>query len=264
MEINNKEIEVFGLDYERYALDQTLQNLVKKYGIHNALEIPATGVKAMPSIYSIGIGLAGCRVTLVNGKESSLQVWKKLGIGDLVDIHHCKDIRDTGLKDNEYDFVWNFASFSTLDEKEKVMQEMIRVSKKYISIFSVNSYNPGYISHRMAHYLTKTPWSHGDVSFYSVRKTKKFMRGQGLNIIDTGVLDSPPWPDSIGPRDIRLHRMQIDLSHINWHSRYVDYLSEDRFPLWIKALHMFERIPVPLYIKIFYSHLFFVIAQKKN
>lgn len=59
MELHDQEIEVFGLDYERYALDQTLQDLVKKYGIRNALEIPAIGVKAMPSIYSIGLGLAG-------------------------------------------------------------------------------------------------------------------------------------------------------------------------------------------------------------
>lgn len=262
MALPDQEIECFGVDYERYALDKTLQKIVKKYRIQNALEIPALGIKAMPSIYSIGLGLAGCRVTLVNGKDTSLQVWKKLGIGDLVDIHYCRDIRNTGLADNKYDFVWNFASFSTLDEKEKVFQEMTRISRKYIAIFSPNSYNPGYYSHRFAHLLSKIPWSHGDVTFYSPRKTAKFMQHPGLKILDIGVLDSPPWPDSIGFRDIRLHRMRTDLNQINWHSKYVDYLSESRFPTWIKALYMFERIPVPLFIKYFYSHLFYVIARK--
>ena len=33
MALPDQEIECFGLDYERYALDKTLQNIVKKYRI---------------------------------------------------------------------------------------------------------------------------------------------------------------------------------------------------------------------------------------
>ncbi len=262
MGFHNVEIECFGLDYERYALGRTLKRLTEKYRIQNVLELPAGGVKAMPSIYSLGFGLSGCKVTLVNGVKTSLEVWERLGIGDRAEIYHCADITNTGLENNSYDFVWNFASFSTLENKIEVLQEMKRLSRKYITICSPNAYNPGYFSHRTAHFLSKTPWTHGDVAFYSPRKTVKFLRSQGLKIKEVGVLDSPPWPDSIGFRDIRLHRMQIDLSQVNWHSRYVDYLYEGKFPNWIHMVDIFERIPLPLFIKFFYSHLFYVIAIK--
>jgi hypothetical protein len=259
---NEPEIECFGLDYERFELEYTLKRLVKKYGIRSAAEIPAVGVKAMPSIYSIGLGLSGCKVTLVNGEKKSLSVWDKLGMLDLVEIYQCDEIHNTGLDSDKYDFVWNFASFSTLDRKENVAQEMIRISKKYVAIFSPNCYNPGYLSHRTAHRLAKIPWSHGDVNFYSPRSTTSFLRSQGLKIVDLGVFDTPPWPDSIGFRDIRLHKMQDELHHVQWRSRYIDYLSNNKYPGWIKALHAFERIPVPLHLKFFYAHLFYVVGEK--
>ena len=52
------EKETFGVDYERYALGKLLKRLVKRYGIKKVLEIPSSGVKAMPSIYSLAFGLA--------------------------------------------------------------------------------------------------------------------------------------------------------------------------------------------------------------
>jgi len=65
------EIEGKGVDYERFALNKLFQSLVMKYNISSVLEIPAKGEKAMPSIYSIAFGEAGCDVTLVNAEEKS-------------------------------------------------------------------------------------------------------------------------------------------------------------------------------------------------
>ena len=53
-------VECFGVDYERYDLGKLLERLTKKYQIRNVSEIPVSGEKAMPSIYSLGFGIAGC------------------------------------------------------------------------------------------------------------------------------------------------------------------------------------------------------------
>ena len=85
-EISRFEREGFGLVYERYAMGKLLERMVADYHIHSVLELPGGGIKAMPSIYSISMGLAGCNVTLVNGEKISLGVWKKLGIEDRISL----------------------------------------------------------------------------------------------------------------------------------------------------------------------------------
>jgi len=238
--------------------------MARRYEIKSVLEIPAGGERAMPSIYSLGFGLAGCRVTLVNGMEEFLYAWKKLGIDNLVEIHHCEDLLNTDLEDNSYDFVWNFACYAHFQNPGEMLNEMVRLSRKYVAIFNPNAYNPGYLSHRVAHLLAKVPWTHGDTTFFSPRKTKRFLSNHGLTIVKVGVLDCPPWPDSVGFRDIRLHRLKRNLSKLNWYARYLDYTCDGTFPKWIKAVNIFESIPVPLLVKFLYSHIFYVIAQKGN
>lgn len=261
MNNNSIETEGFGLDYERYILQKTIAHIVEKYNIENVLELPASGVKAMPSIYSLGFGLAGCNVTLVNGVEQSLYAWQNLGIRNNVSIVKCDNLEKTGLKESSYDLVWSFAIFSTLKNHKNILQEMVRISRKYISIFSVNAHNPGYLSHRLAHFITKTPWSHGDTYFYRPKNVKKFFQDQHVKVLDIGFIDTPPWPDSIGFRDIRLHKLNMNLSNIQWHSRYVDYISNNQLPAWIKLIYIFEKLPMANIIKKYYAHLFYVIGK---
>lgn len=61
------EIEPYGVEYERFALQKLFIDLACKYKIEHVAEIPAIGAKAMPSLYSLGWALAGCHVTLING-----------------------------------------------------------------------------------------------------------------------------------------------------------------------------------------------------
>jgi hypothetical protein len=45
-----KEIEAWGVTYERYALSKELQNIKRQFSINTVAEMPAHGSKAMPSI----------------------------------------------------------------------------------------------------------------------------------------------------------------------------------------------------------------------
>ena len=86
-------------------------------------------------------------------------------------------------------------------------------------------------------------------------------RERGLRVLKTGVVDTPPYPDSLGFRDMKLHRMNVDLDKIDWESRTIGWMKEGRYPPKLKFLYFFEWLPLPWVIKLAYAHLFFVLAE---
>lgn len=253
------EKEVFGLDYERYSLLKVIEKLVEKYKIKSVLEVPAAGVKAMPSIYSLGFGQAGCSVSLVNASKDAKKIWQSFGFD--VDFIDQDNLTKLAVRDNSFDFVWNFASFSSFMERDKIFKEMIRVAR-YVCLFCVNGRNLGSYIHRMLHKLYNIPWTHGDKSFLFPKNVKKYFLKNDLKFIELGVADCPPWPDSIGFRDLRLHREKIDFSKVKWESNTLEYMKNNSYPNWIKLLYLFESVKVPLIFKLLYAHLFYVVGEK--
>ncbi|KPK69443.1 hypothetical protein AMJ87_10510, partial [candidate division WOR_3 bacterium SM23_60] len=92
-----KEVEAWGVTYERYALAKKLAQLTSRYALQTVAEMPAHGAKAMPSIYSIGFGLAGAEVTLINGIDTYGQCWKQLGLDRKVTFETVESLYNTSL-----------------------------------------------------------------------------------------------------------------------------------------------------------------------
>jgi hypothetical protein len=256
------EMEGKGLDYERYAMNKLFSKMVRDRGIGSVLEMPAKGEKAMPSLYSLPFGQAGCDVTLVNAEPKSKPAWE--GLGYPVNYVDCPDLTRTGLPDQSFDLVWNFMYLAKTNEREAVLREMVRLSRRYVLFISVNRFNPGFFSHRTVHRYFKVPWNHGDVAFMNPFLTTRYFRDRGLKILRTGVVDTPPYPDSLGFRDMKLHRMNVDLDKIDWESRTLGWMKEGRYPPKLKFLYFFEWLPMPWRVKLLYAHLFFVLAEKPS
>jgi len=255
------ETEPFGVVYERYALGHCLNKIVDKYKIKTVLEMPAGGAKAAPSLYSLDLALAGCKVTLVNGNSKSLRFYKDLGVEENVEFIEVDSLHDTYLPSKSYDMVWNFAFIPTYPEKELLIREMTRLSRGYVSIFSVNRLNIGFPMHRFAHRYAKVPWTHGDISYNSPFFLKKFFARNYLKVVESGVVDCPPWPDSIGFRDIRLHKSNKDFNCVDWEVPYISCVKVGA-PNWVKGLYLLERLPIPLLLKYIYSHIFYLVGKK--
>jgi hypothetical protein len=254
------EMEGKGLDYERYALKRLFHGLVRRHAIRSVLEIPAKGEKAMPSIYSLAFGQAGCAVSLVNGEPRSRGAWERLGYP--VTWLDCPDLRQTGLPSAAYDLVWNFMVLPQYAERDALVREMTRLSRRWLLFVAVNRFNPGFFSHRMVHRLSGVPWTHGDVRFMSVYHTRRYLERQGLRVVRLGAVDTPPYPDSLGFRDMRLHRMNVDLNQIEWDSRTLSWMKDERYPPKLHLLYLAERLPLPLPLKLLYAHLFWVLVEK--
>lgn len=259
-----KEIEAWGVTYERYALGKELIMLKNQLSMQTVAEMPAHGAKAMPSIYSIGFGLSGAKVTLINGFEEYNRCWKQIGLENKVRFVKVDNIYKTNIPNSSFDFVWNFAYLPMAKNQNDLLEEMKRISAKYVAFFSVNYGNIGFHIHRFLHKVKKVPWTHGNVHFNRRRNIALFMKSHGLKIVKKGFVDCPIWPDSLGFRDMRLHRENIMFDNVDWESPYVSNLASGNFPLWIKLVYAWERIPNLSFLKTLYAHINYVIGEKTS
>lgn len=253
------EREVFGVTYERYALQKLCARLVRKLGIATVLEMPVSGAKAMPGLYSMGFALAGCDVTLAGADPAAVQSWHEVGLQDKLTCMSREEALATAQTGSRWDLVWNFMVLPTAQDPRALLAEMAGVSRRWLMVAAVNRFNVGFNLHRTVHRIYHIPWSHGEVRFFSPFHTGAFLRRQGLRRVGWGVVDCPPWPDSPGFRDLRLHR-QGDRPR-RWISPYLDCLRRNTFPAWMKYVYLGERLPVPKSLKLPYAHLYYALGR---
>ena len=98
-----KETEVFGVTYDRYVLLQLHRIFTRQLALKNVVEMPSHGAKAAGSLYSIGFGLAGCHVTLVNPEMEMMVGWEELGINNRVETASDIDVFNSGFENNQFD-----------------------------------------------------------------------------------------------------------------------------------------------------------------
>lgn len=258
------EIEVFGVNYERFALANLLRKLCCTLDIKNVAELPAHGAKAAPSLYSLGFGLLRKQVTLVNGVKEYKKEWNRLNIGDVVRFVEEEDILHTDFEENSFDFVWNFAFIPTAPDPDALIEEMKRISKRYVAVFSVNAGNVGYPIHSALHRINKIPWTHGDKRYNRQAFVAARLEDHDLSIVKKGFVDCPLWPDSLGFRDMRLHKNNVTFENVQWGVPYVEMLRENKIPAWMKAMYAWESMPMLPLIKTLYAHIFYVVAEKRK
>jgi len=258
-----KEVEVFGVTYDRYVLLQLQKIMVKELGLKRVVEMPSHGAKAAGSLYSIGFGLAGCRVALVNPEMEMMYGWEELGIRQRAKVHSAVDVYRSGFEAGEFDLAWNFVTWTELEDPLRFIAEMKRISNRYVQLVTCNNFQPGYPWHRFLHRWYGFPWTHGQVRYNHITAVKKLFRDAGLKVVEYGAIDTPGWPDPSGPRDVRLHRnFSGPMEKPTWEVPIIQYAKTGRFPGWMKTLGRWDMKFRKGVFKLPMSHLFYVVGKK--
>ncbi len=264
MNIAVKETEPLGITYDRLRLDKVLTHLVEKYEIKKALELPTDGAKAMPGIYSLALARAGCHVYLYNPEPQGLEVWRRLGLEDMFTVVEGNDPANTGLATGEYDLVWNFVTVGFRENFADIIAEMSRLTSRFTMTVHCNGYNYGYPWHRFLHWLFRLEWTHGETAYFFPKCVRSVYEESGLNPIDFGLLDMPWWPDPPGFRDVRLHLSGgDDVKSREWTAPIEEVYASGRVPDLLRFLSAIENSPVPKPVRYIFSHLFYVLGEKK-
>ena len=259
-----KEVEVFGITYDRYVLLQLQRLLVRALKLSAVVEMPSHGAKAAGSLYSIGFGLAGCHVTLVNPELSMMYGWNDLGMEDRVETVTDVDVCHSGFEEGKFELAWNFVTWTELTKPLDYLFEMKRISKEYVLLITCNNFQPGYALHWLIHKLYSIPWTHGKVKYNHINKVKSMFVEAGLNIIEYGAIDTPGWPDPLVPaRDIRLHRrFSGPRNSPVWEVPIIEYIRKGQYPDWMRLLGRWDMAFRKGVFKLPMSHLFYVLGKK--
>jgi ubiquinone/menaquinone biosynthesis C-methylase UbiE len=265
-----------GTTYERLSLNNYLRTLIDSYVITSVLEGPFDGMKGIVGINSLIFGKYGIKTTVCLPTQEAIEfatmIWgKERCLNKVTFIHNSK----LSLEDitGSFELVWNFAVLPHVPDYKKVIDEMIKLSHRYILIFVSNKLNYGFWLHYAYHKLTKEQWDHGDIWLMNTKLIADYLRAQGLKIIDRPFIDVPWWPDldlpigdiltSFMPFLRRYVQHTKHAKYYKWSIENLPYFGFNEDMIRIMAKHGFiERSKINV-IKYIFAHHQGVLATKR-
>lgn len=244
-----------GVVYEQFRMNMLLERIIKKYKIKTVLESPVYGMAGLTGINSVALADFGLSVTLADKKkhiEKARIAWKTAKRkANFVEIKNEK----LPFIDNEFDLAYNFSALWHTKNPEKIISEMTRVSK-IVLICMPNKQNP---LHQVRRLFGALPKKH---SWADEKKVTDSLKNKGYQIIETGLVDIPPWPDTEISLKEMLLKFRLSKGKI-WRWSMLDYyLGKKEIKKKIEKYYFIEDSILPIFIKKCWSHHFYVLAKQ--
>ena len=191
--------EGLGLVYERFVLNDFLLYLKGQYGFHTVLEAPLYGMAGVSGINSVALARVKSAITLVDDNAERLagveRIWGELGLP--AEFVLADDWARLPFADNSFDFVWNWAALWHLADPAALLRELVRCSNKLVFVAVPNPVQVGY---QFRKYVVEPEFvKEIDEKWTDIGMIRRQLEGLGVEILDQGVLDVPPWPDTVMP-----------------------------------------------------------------
>ena len=271
--------EGLGLVYERFVLNDFLQALCQEHGIQSVLEAPLFGMAGVSGINSVTLAQAGVDVTLVDDHHERLtgvqRIWDELNLPARF-VHHA-DWGQLPFPDDSFDLAWNWAALWHLSDRspegaqrpEALLREMARVSRRVVFVAMPNRAQVGYLLRKYV--LEREFVNDVDERWADIGRVRRVLEGAGLRIVDQGVLDVPPWPDTVMPASevlkrlgIRSERLEGQFSGDSWQWSTMAFYLGQQPDLYDRVMRYawLDRAPIPWRIKAVWAHHRYVLGVK--
>ncbi len=271
--------EGLGLVYERFVLNDFLLALRQEHDIESVLEAPLFGMAGVSGINSVALARAGTSVTLVDEHAERLagveHIWDELGLPARF-IHHA-DWGQLPFADGSFDLAWNWAALWYLSDgsaeaaqrPEALLRELARVSRRAVFVAMPNRVQVGYFLRK--HLLERDFVNHVDEQWADIGRVRRVLEEAGLRIVRQGVLDVPPWPDTVMPASQVLKRLGIKSEKVegqfsgdSWQWSTMAYYLGQQPELYDRVMRYawLDRAPIPWRIKAVWAHHRYVVGVK--
>lgn len=264
--------EGLGLVYERFVLNDFLLALKSRHGIQTVLEAPLFGMAGVSGINSVALAQAGCSVTLVDDHAGRLaaveRIWGELDLSARF-VHHA-DWGQLPFPDDAFDLAWNWAALWYLSDPAALLRELVRVSRRVVFVAMPNRAQAGYLLRK---YLLERDFvRYVDERWADIGRVRRVLEGAGLCIIGQGVLDVPPWPDTVMPAAEVLKRLGLRSKKLTdpfsgeaWQWSTMAYYRGQQPDLYARVMRYawLDRAPIPWRLKAIWAHHRYLVGIKR-
>ena len=204
--------EGLGLVYERFVLNDFLDDLRRRHKLETVLEAPLYGMAGVSGINDVIFAQNKVAVSLVDDNAERLAGVQRIWRDDLhlpVDLTLIQPSQWDRLPfpDRSFDLTWQWAGLWYIQNPAGLLRELARTSRNLVFVAMPNNIQVGYWMRKLV--IDREFFATHDESWTNIGRIRKILEDAGVEIIQQGVLDTPPWPDTVMPANEVLKRLGI-------------------------------------------------------
>jgi len=204
--------EGLGLVYERFVLNDFLERLRREFNLRSVLEAPLYGMAGVSGINDVVLAQAGVEVTMVDDTPERIRgvqrIWKE-------DLRLPVNLVCIGpdawgrlpFADRSFDLTWQWAGLWYIADPAGLLRELARTSRRLVFVAMPNNVQVGYWMRKLV--LDREFFTTHDETWTDIGRIRRILEAEGIKIIEEGVLDTPPWPDTVMPANEVLKRLGV-------------------------------------------------------
>lgn len=267
--------EGLGLVYERFVLNDFLDTLRQRYALQSVLEAPLYGMAGVSGINDVIFAQHGVNVTLVDDNAERLQGVQRIWANDLrLPVNLVYNPPDRWHKlpfaDGSFDLTWQWAGLWYIANPAGLLRELVRTSRKLVFVAMPNNLQVGYWLRKLL--IDRDFFATHDESWTDISRIRRLLECEGVEIIDQGVLDTPPWPDTVMPANEVLKRLGVQSKQLeeqftgdNWRWSTMAYYLNQEPELYDRVIKYawLDHAPLPWQVKAVWAHHRYLLGRVK-
>jgi hypothetical protein len=184
--------EGLGLVYERFVLNDFLDELRRRHNLQSVLEAPLYGMAGVSGINGVVFAQQGVPVTLVDDDAERLRGVERIWREDLKLpanlVYNPPDRWNTlPFADRSFDMTWCWAALWYINDPAGLIAELARTSRKLVFIAMPNNLQVGYWLRKLV--IDREFFATHDETWTDIGRIRGLLEANGIEIIDQGVLD---------------------------------------------------------------------------
>jgi hypothetical protein len=265
--------EGLGLVYERFVLNDFLSDLARRHAIRSVLEAPLYGMAGVSGINNVIFAQQGISVTAVDDTAQRIQGVRRIWEEDLKLPINLVSVAADGwdhlpFPDAHFDLTWQWAGLWYIHNPAGLLRELVRTSQDLVFVAMPNNLQVGYWMRKLV--IDRDFFRTHDENWTDIGRIRAILEAEGVEIIDQGVLDVPPWPDTVMPANevlkrlgIRSRKLEEQFTGDGWQWSTMAYYLGQEPDLYDRVIRYawLDHAPLPWQIKSVWAHHRYLLGR---